>query len=61
MLNIHDDSITAIDYIFEMASINDKYVHKLIYLIVSQVTEEKDGKVIYKNASHQIKSQIVKS
>ena len=34
VLNIHDDSMTAIDYIFEMASIKDKYVHKLIYLIV---------------------------
>ena len=34
-LDIHDDSMTtAIDYIFEMASIKDKYVHKLIYLIV---------------------------
>ena len=42
---------------YEGIAINENILG-LIYLIVSQVTEEKNGKVFYKNASHQIKSQI---
>lgn len=42
---------------YEGIAINENILG-LIYLIVSQVTEERNGKVLYKNASHQIKSQI---
>lgn len=42
---------------YEGIAINENILG-LIYLIVSQVTEEKEGTVLYKNASHQIKSQI---